>query len=259
MHRLPTGSGLGHVGLSVRQGCVVCRNQRRVRGHHPPGFNSVRHGDPRLLVCFAGPFDAFLRRISVDMLDEAWRAAADVIVGLGLDPEGCRWAWAHPGVMHTTTDIPVDSALDGFGWLLPDPALRRLGLDAADPGSWAHFETLDNLFAGCDPPLMLVYSHYRCYEWVDAHHAPLPASDAVIGLELTFATLLLEMSDWRPRPDGGVGPWADIAHAMWRRDLPAFHGAISAAMRQYSAVGAEIVVRGFSDFLLHWTAYERSE
>ncbi|MFN8022085.1 MAG: hypothetical protein U0Q03_11210 [Acidimicrobiales bacterium] len=204
--------------------------------------------------------DRFLRTVSVDMIRQAWQQAASVLVGHGVAPQDCMWGWAHPGYMTTSRDIAVDSALDGFGWLLPPDAWGQLGFAALrDDEFYAHLHTVDESFAECDPALTVVYSQLRCYRWVDAAGvAPSPA-DASVGRELAFATMLQDMTDWRPRLDAGVGPWADIARAIKRRDFVAFHLAISAALREYSPTGAELAIRGYSDFLLHWSAYDRDD
>ncbi|MFN8019930.1 MAG: hypothetical protein U0Q03_00245 [Acidimicrobiales bacterium] len=233
-----------------------------LQGQHPGYrlYRSDRRWQPTLLICFADPIDQFLRRVSVDMIEQAWQVASKVVDGFGLDPQECRWGWAHSGVMGAARTIPVDSALDGFGWLLPDESLSRLGLETLlDEEFWVRLREIDKTLVSCDPPLMLVYSHYRCYEWVGVDGVAISPADASTGHDLTFVTLLMEMSDWRPRGDVGDGPWADIARAMSVRDVAGFHCAVSAALREYSPTGAEIVLRGFGDFLFGWSSYERND
>jgi hypothetical protein len=217
------------------------------------GFELHRTREPTLGIGFREPFDTVLRRLDTSYIGDAWARVAQTLADIGLDPNTCQWGECHPGLLVTIDGSRrEDSPIAGVGWLLTESDAGPLTHSYEFPSPWPD---IDTVLARQDPPLLVLYDHYRAQRGARRGDERIQPSDTTTGLDLLLALMAEDPTDWRGRSTAGDGPWMRAANAIATSDPTALAGALIDAHRQYTPAGVKLCLEGFGTFLLQWTRH----
>ena len=185
----------------------------------------------------ADPFETLLRLLSASYLSDAWTLLSAALHHYDLAAGDLSWGHLHPGV----------TSIDGLSGSAPTDFVGWTSRELKDFDHDDRFPALDRALRAGRPALACAVA-WRSLKWAIA------PDDVALGLRLVMGLGLDDPADWNPEwllepASDAVGAWADIARAIAARDQRALDRGMSEARATYSALGYDLVQRGFTSYL----------
>jgi len=179
---------------------------------------------------FADPFDTFLKKISVEYLQEAWSQVEPIIKCYNIDPPDLSWGWCHPG----ETGIPGITVFEPHQWLGWTSQLL-----------YRFYE--EDRFSLADKELNALTPNLRCVATWRSHKWRIAPTNFTLALRLIEAMCTDEPSEWHPpfilaENQKINNPWLNLARAVLNEDQPQLDIAVEEAKEVYSPAGYRIVI-----------------
>jgi hypothetical protein len=186
------------------------------------------------------PFDTFLRKLSVDYLQNAWQQLNAILRKYKVMPSDLSWAYLHPGETHVpgTFDFAPHQYL---GWCSIDLWLANREGQYDDL-----YRKIDTKQKQVSPSVRYAIT-WRSVKW---HIAP---ENFAKGLEIVEVMCTSEPSYWAPELILQSGydiaePWVQVAQAMLGPDQQLLDRALNEARASYTPLGYRIVLRGYATY-----------
>jgi hypothetical protein len=138
-----------------------------------------------LVIRFHAPLDSILRRLDAAYLTSAWESARSILETHDIDSTGLWWGVGHEGLAYGVAhQHPPRPLMETIGWIGTAATLGEFAFD--DPNTLEllpRWMSIAHALETSDPPMCLMYDHYRAQRITRRGGAPIANDDVDAALE----------------------------------------------------------------------------